>query len=107
MSYDVYLEIDTGGPEPASVGMDWNYTSNCAPMWRLAGADLAEFDGKKAGECLPYLTKAIASMLADPEPYKALNPENGWGSYRTLVPALRDLAYDFGRHPNATVRISR
>lgn len=91
MSYDIRLTIDTGGSEPATVWDGWNYTSNIAPMWRHAGADLAEFHGKKAGECAPLLAAAIERMEADPETYLAMNPPNGWGSYEGLLRALRDL----------------
>lgn len=107
MSYDIWLSIDTGGPEPAYVGKDWNYTSNCGPMWRAAGADLADFHGKTAGECLPILEKAIAELRANPAKYIAMNPANGWGSYDSLVPALGELADTFSRHPKATVEVSR
>lgn len=107
MSYDIWLTIDTGGPEPATVYDDWNYTSNCGPMWRLAGADLAEFDGKTAQECRGDLWNAIQDMKANPAKYEALNPENGWGSLDTLVPALERLSEAFARHPKATVRVSR
>jgi hypothetical protein len=109
MSYDVWLEIDTGGPEPARIlGADfWNYTSNCAPMWRAAGANLAEFHGKPAGECSPLLKQAVVDMEQSPEKYEAMNPENGWGSYKTLLPALRELLSMFEAHPRATVGVWR
>lgn len=107
MSYDIWLTIDTGGDEPAYVGRDWNYTSNCGPMWRAAGADLAEFHGKTAGECLPILDAAITELRADPAKYVAMNPENGWGSYESLLPELDLLADNFRHHPKATVVVSR
>jgi len=107
MSYSIWLTIDTGGPEPACLDLDWNCTSNCGPMWRAAGANLAEFDGKLAGDCLPILEKAIGEMRANPAKYIAMNPENGWGSYDRLVPALHELADGFSRHPKATVVVSR
>lgn len=107
MSYDIHLEIDTGGREPACVTGGWNYTSNCGPMWRLAGADLAEFDGKPASECLPLLDAAIVDMEANPAKYRALEPPNGWGSLASLVPALRRLADDLRAHPKTTVRVWR
>lgn len=106
MSYDVWLEIDTGGPEPVAI-TEWNYTSNCAAMWRHAGADLAEFDGLEGGEAAFLLAPAIARMEIDPEAYQAMNPKNGWGSYRTLVPALKELLTQFRAHPRATVKVSR
>lgn len=36
MSYDVWLAIDTGAPEPATVAECGNYTSNVSGMWLLA-----------------------------------------------------------------------
>lgn len=107
MSYDIWLTIDTGGPEPATLDVDWNYTSNCRSMWRAAGADLAQFDGKTAGECAPILDAAIEELANHPAKYKAMDPENGWGSYDTLLPALGELADAFKCHPKATVVVSR
>jgi hypothetical protein len=108
LSYDISLTVDTGGEEPAVIGdLDWNYTSNCGPMWRAAGADLAEFDGKPAGDCFPILVDAIAEMRDNPGKYKEMAPPNGWGSYTSLLPALRELAEAFERHPRAIVRVSR
>ena len=107
MSYDVWLEIDTGGDEAAAIDTGWNYTSNCARMWRKAGADLAEFHGKVAGDVATTLRSAIARMERNPDEYISLNPENGWGSYDTVVPALRRLLHQFEEHPKATVRVWR
>lgn len=106
MSYDVWLEIDTGGAEPAAL-TDWNYTSNCGPMWRAAGANLSEFHGKVASECLPLLQMALALMRREPARFEAMNPDNGWGSYDTLLPALDKLAAQFAAHPKATVKVHR
>jgi hypothetical protein len=85
----------------------WNYTSNCGPMWRAAGADLAKFDGTRASECAPILRAAIENMVADPARYRALDPPNGWGSYDTLLPRLRYLLRWLERNPTATVQVSR
>lgn len=107
MSYDVYLTADLGGPEPVTVFSDWNYTSNCGPMWRAAGADLAEFHDRAAGECAPLLRAAVELLKADPVRFIAMNPSNGWGSYDSLVPALERLLAAFDAMPKATVRIWR
>lgn len=69
-----------------------NMTSNVAPMWRLAGADLREMRGKPAAEVKIILATAVRNMLAEPEKYRALNPENGWGDYESCVKYLVDLA---------------
>ena len=106
MSYWLYLEIDTGGTSPAGVA-DWNYTSNVATMWRKAGADLALFDGKLAADCLPVLLAAIDRMTASPDEYKAMDSNNGWGTYESLLPHLRELAEKMEKHPKTTIRVSR
>jgi hypothetical protein len=124
MSYDIYLtdpkpgepcgHCGGTGKEPAGEDkgwsgspLDWNYTSNCAPMWRKAGADLAEFHGKLAGECVPLLAAAIAAMEADPDAYRELNPPNGWGDYDSLLRALKKLLKGFEGNPHMVVWISR
>lgn len=107
MSYDIDLEIDTGGPEPAAVGHSFNMTSNVGPMWRKAGADLAEFEGKNAGAMVPVLDAAIGRMQANPDEYRTLNPSNGWGSYEGCLEFLQELRAEFSAHPNATVRVWR
>ncbi|MGH3634219.1 MAG: hypothetical protein ACREN2_13495 [Candidatus Dormibacteria bacterium] len=106
MSYDIDLIIDTGGPEPARL-TSRNQTSNVSCMWRHAGADLAEFDGRTAVEALPALRIAIAAIEDDPGTYKAMNPANGWGDYDSCLEFLRELVKDFTAHPKATVVVSR
>lgn len=106
MSYDIYLEIDTGGAEPVEVFW-WNYTSNCGRMLRAAGADLAEFHDKPATECSPILRAAIAELEANPAKYKEMDPPNGWGSYDTLIPALAQLAEAMEQNSKTMVRVSR
>jgi hypothetical protein len=118
MSYDITLETTpveeechhcdgTGRVTSSDELTWWNYTSNCSGMWRKAGADLAAFEGKTAGECAPVLAAAIDAMKADPEPYRAINPSNGWGDYDSLLSSLRTLLRDFEDHPEAIVRVSR
>lgn len=107
VSYDIWLEVDTGGPEPASVGESWNYTSNCVGMWCAAGIDLGECHGRDAGGCAEGLEAAIATLKAEPDRFRAMNPANGWGSYETLVPALEELLATWTAHPKATVHVWR
>lgn len=106
MSYDVSLYIDTGAGGSAEVF--WrNMTSNVAPMWRKAGADLAEFQGKAADACVEPLAKAIAAMEADPGTYKAMNPETGWGDYTGCLDFLKSIHEACVTHPACVVHISR
>jgi hypothetical protein len=105
MMITLSLEIDTGGHEPALV-WDWSYTSNAAPMWKAAGADLADFEGRLAGECLPFLRHAAQQLRIHVERFDAMNPPNGWGSRESLVDALGRLTEAFERHPGCSVRVS-
>lgn len=106
MSYDVYLEVDAGGPEP--VKAYWrNHTSNTAVMWREAGCDIADFEGAGAGTFSVALASAIADIEARPDHYAQWNPENGWGSVETTLAFLRDLSDACENYPAAKVRVSR
>lgn len=111
MSYDIWLEADLGGEERARVGdLDWNYTSNCAPMWGKAMPDtkgLREFHGMKAGDALVHLERGIAAMEAAPDEYRELNPPNGWGDFDSQLAALKELAVAFREAPAAYVAIWR
>lgn len=101
MSYDVSL---TGwGVQLES----WNMTSNVAPMWRHAGADLATFNGKLAGDVLPSLEEAVARMERYPNTYRKMNPTNGWGDYDSCLGFLRDLVTGFAEQPRAVVLVDR
>lgn len=111
MSYDIWLEADLGGDEPARVGdLDWNYTSNCARMWRTAMPEtngLADMHGMLAGDAAKVLRNGIARMEATPSVYEAMNPENGWGSFTGQLGALRELLVAFDAAPSAKVAIWR
>lgn len=109
MSYDIWLEVDLGAEEPVRVGdLDWNYTSNCAAMWRIAMPEtdgLAGLAGMKARDAAAHLSRGIDRMKMEPAPYRALNPENGWGSYDSQLDALGQLLAAFEAAPGATVAI--
>lgn len=111
MSYDIWLEADLGGEERTRlVTLDWNYTSNVAPMWRRAMPEtdgLTGMEEMNAGEAAAVLREGIARMEADPEPYRALNPENGWGDFDSQLTALRELAHACEASPQAVVAIWR
>lgn len=106
MSYDVSLEIETGGDSSAQVF--WrNMTSNVAPMWRKAGADIADMDGRTAAECAPILAAAVTAMETDPAAYKLMDPPNGWGSYETCLDFLRSIHAACVEHPACSISVSR
>lgn len=105
MSYDVYLEIDTGGDELVEV-YDRNYTSNVSRMWRTAGVNLRELTGMVAADAVPLLDRAIGAMTAEADTYRAMNPPNGWGDYDGALTFLCDLRAACVKHPKTTLRVS-
>lgn len=52
--------------------------------WRI-------LDGMDGPAGAAFLDRIIRQLEADPAKYKAMNPENGWGSYLTLLPVLREM----------------
>jgi hypothetical protein len=112
MSYDIWLTttVDTGAPEPLSITVVevGNMTSNVSGMWRKAlGHSLGDLDGRTAGDCTAALEQAVTAMDQDPEPYMAMEPANGWGSYDGALRYLRTLATGCAEHPKTVIRISR
>lgn len=105
MSYDGWLVIDTGGPEPAEVAELGNYTSNVAPMWHkalvAAGEDirLSDTEGRNAAEVLPLLRRAAAHMHENPDEYRLMNPSNGWGDYEGALGYLDGVVLLCEQHP--------
>jgi hypothetical protein len=106
MSYDISLYYETLGGH-VGTGFSWNYTSNCAPMWRAAGAQIHEWDGKQVSEVLEELREAITKLEAEPDTYTVMNPSNGWGAYERLIPALKELLEAFEEKPHAKIYVSR
>jgi len=76
-------------------------------MWRKAGCDLAEFDGKPASELGPAAARAIAAITAEPETYQPMEPNNGWGTVPSTVKFLVDIWVACAEYPEATVSVSR
>lgn len=124
MSYDTSMVIDTGGPEPAEVAEIGNMTSNVCGMWWLAiegrpwtDADWGTWDttglagchGKTGAELIPVLEQAV-SHIKHPDhaaTYRAMTPENGWGSHFRAAEYLERILAACREHPKATLWISR
>jgi hypothetical protein len=108
MSYDVWLEIDTGGPERASITQSRNMTSNVAPVWRAAFCDVALFDEKQAGDCVRHLVRGLDGLRRNPRSFDNLVRGDGsWGTVESAIEFLEGLLADFRAHPKCTVRVSR
>lgn len=107
MSYDIYLQIDTGAEHPTSVDDIGNYTSNVSGMWTKAlGYPLADLHDRNAGDAIADLDKAITTMQANCEEYRAMEPANGWGDYRGALEYLRKLREGCAKHPKTTIYVS-
>lgn len=82
-------------------GHSWNYTHNTnrmiATAAESAGYDLGDeawyrwLDGRTIDSGRPFLAAIVREMEAHPETYEAMNPENGWGSYDSLLDTLREM----------------
>lgn len=114
MSLDVYLnlEVDTGNGKETFLVFSANYTHNCNTMADAAGIYNAvwrpdEIGINTAGELIPLLRDGIAQMKECPEKFIALNPSNGWGSYDTFLPWLKEYLKACEKYPRATIEISR
>lgn len=96
----------------STVVFDANLTHNLAKMADEAGIYKAlwrpeESGLKLAGELIPVLAEGLAWLERDPERFKALNPENGWGSYDTFVPVVRSYLQACRENPDAEIRARR
>lgn len=60
-----------------------------------------------ARQLIDPLESGLGQLLAEPETYKAMNPENGWGSYGGLVKFVEDYLAACKEYPDAKVRVSR
>ena len=105
MSYWVNLLIDTGAPEPIEV---WsrNHTSNIAGVWRTAGCDLREFDGKTAIELGEAAGNAIIEILENRDKYTEFEPGNGWGDITSTIAFLQAIHNACKLHPKTIVHVS-
>lgn len=107
MSYDVWITTKT--VDGVEIEIDsWNCTSNCGPQWREAGAQIHEWDERRARDVIDELDLAIRTMENDIGKYRAMNPANGWGNAddmldHFLIPMLRA----FRTHPSGVIGVSR
>jgi hypothetical protein len=105
MSWDVWLEMDTGGPIKTEVSESFNYTHNCNCMLRDVGIEWSEMRNMKGKDVVFMLDIAIEKLKSDPEKYRKMNPSNGWGSYDSLLSVLERIVEDFSMHPKATLGV--
>ncbi len=107
MSLDVYLTAN----RPTEV-FSANITHNLGPMAREAGLYEAlwrpeELKIKRAVELAPLLSSGLDRLREHPEKFRALNPENGWGSYEGLVAFVENYLKAVRENPDAEVSVWR
>ena len=88
----------------------WNYTYNCADMWRLAcpgDKKMIEIDYMLCADAAKKLQAAIDAMIAEPDNYRKLNPSNGYGNYDSFLLALVLLKEACEKEPDAVVETYR
>lgn len=83
------LDIILTAPRPTHV-FERNITHNLGPMAKAAGLYEVmwrpeEINVNVAADAIPLLERGLENLVADPDKYKALEPENGWGTYEGLV----------------------
>lgn len=89
-----------------------NITHNLGKMASEAGLYEAlwrpeEKGWVKAKQLVDPIAAGLAELVSDPDRYKKLNPENGWGSYDGLVEFAQDYLMACIKYPEADVRVSR
>lgn len=89
-----------------------NITHNLGKMAREAGLYEAMWRPDEQGwtsarELIEPLRDGVALLQSDPERFKALNPENGWGTYDGLLAFAADYLGACMTWPTAEVRVSR
>jgi hypothetical protein len=105
MSLDIYLEEHTG---VFTLNITHNLTSMAAAagiyqaMWRPE-----EIGVETAGELIPLLEKGLENLIEEPEKFRKLNPENGWGSYESLLKAVHKYLAACREYPEAYIRAHR
>lgn len=107
MSLDVYLDA----MRETNV-FSRNITHNLSKMADAAGIYYAlwrpdEIGITTAAQLIEPLADGLALLKREPERFKALNPENGWGTYEGLVSMVEEYLCACMKDPDAKVSVSR
>ena len=91
---------------------DANITHNLNTMAMKAGIYLHlwrpdEINITKANELIEPLRQGLHQLKLEPDVYKELNPENGWGTYEQLVKFVENYLNACYQYPDANVNVSR
>lgn len=91
-----------------------NVTHNLARMASEAGIyealwrpDEMTPPARLARDIIEPLRAGLALMKAEPDRFRAFNPENGWGSYGRFVPWIERYLEACEADPDAAIEVSR
>jgi hypothetical protein len=106
----VSLDVELRVTKPVTVFED-NITHNLGDMAEKAGVYNAlwhpeELGVTRACYLVPYLKNGLERLKAQPEYFKTLNPENGWGNYDNLVEFIEKYMIACKENPNAEIWVS-
>jgi hypothetical protein len=112
MSLDFY--IYPGVHESGSESISFNITHNLAPMADKAGLYKPLWRPEEnydkpvlAIDVYPAIVAGFNNLMFNPENYKNLNPENGWGDYNSLVDFTANVLAALRQYPLAVVEACR
>lgn len=108
MSYDIGMEMDTGGEYPASVGESHNYTYNVSPMFYAAFScedGIRGLHGMTGKVAAPLISEAMTYMRENMAEMRDLNPSNGWGDADSALEFLGKIHEEAMEHPKAMVGV--
>ena len=94
----------------SSERLGFNCTYNCSDMWyKIYPQDekIVPIDGMTGKESYYILKHAVDMLLANPEVFEALNPPNGWGSYKGFFEFISDMLIAAHKHPDAVWEAGR
>ena len=89
-----------------------NITHNLAKMANEAGIYQCLWHPEEnsiqiASEMIVFLEMGLARLQADPRRFKQFNPENGWGTYESLIRFTETVLIACKKYPTAMVETSR
>jgi hypothetical protein len=87
----------------SSERLSFNCTYNCGSMWFKIYPDdekMVPIDEMTGKESYYILKHAVDMLLANPEVFEALNPPNGWGSYKGFFEFISDMLLAAHKHPH-------
>lgn len=113
LDFKLYALCDTGGKEPRHHSVvDLNITHNLSTMADKAGIyDCLwrpdENEITRATDLISPLEAGIKKLESDPEKYKAMNPENGWGCREGLLLFAKHILESAKDNPSALISVCR